>query len=342
MNTMNTAVKKKIQVVATIDESAVTPAVVEKTSSPSLFAIKQILDVFGLVKAGADLAFLNRNEARMVSVNVTQGELEFKNVKGNIKEVLIEGRVLNTYSLVSEKLTHKVLIIATTTRTYFQMMPDAKCYGFYVPEVSISLEDAIVNLLANNLTRGSNIFDKTASRLDPHAVFLWEMLLVAIPETRIIPFSLKLGSVDAPVKVPVKLYFDRDDISKAAISVAGTVLDFDFKKYPRGFGALAHKQEKVLATKQANKDTSLSMERAAFIKPKQKTRAEKEEETRAAVAARLLNTPACAPGCLPVQPVEEEPLLDIVKPKKNKPPKKAKKVVEVKETPAKEAKKKKK
>lgn len=330
MNTLNTAVTKKSAVVEQFVEPAVTPAVAEVRKMDHVFVLKAARDRKALIAEGANSADLDRPESRMFSVDVSKGELVFeKGLRGNIKEVLTEGRILATYSLTGEELGHNVLIVATSERTYFHMLPGSKCYGFYVPAVSLSLQDAVINLLSNNLVRGKEIFEKTSSRLSPYALFLLEMALVAFPEGGVVTLPLAMGSREEPVVVPVKLHLDGALDSAAFLAVGNQTVDFDFLMFPEGFGQLAYRQMKVV--RDSKKKVSLSMERLAMIKPKQKTRAEKEEEIRLATQARMLNTPACAPGCLPAPVVVEKtdtPATD--KPAKQKPPKKVKKVVEKK------------
>lgn len=328
MNNVNVAVGKKADAVAQVVENASAPAlnVVQKDQ---LFKLVSELTVADLIAAGATEEELSRKNDRMVAIDAGNAKLVFGKVtKGKIRDIMVEGQILGSASLVSSELDYKILILFTSTRTYFTLLPGQKLFGFYIPAVSKNAQEAVLNLIANNLARGKDTFEKTAARLYPNALFLWELVHAVSPEDAFLDLKLSNGSRGDVKTVPAKLFFYRGQRSKTILSIGGYCLDFNFKDYPAGYQD-AFKRVKTSEGKLKQKLNVLTFEKSASFKPKQVPRSAKV----ASVAdAGITLTGNLAPGSLPFNP--DAPVQEV----KEKPVK-AKKVVE--KPPAKEGKKKK-
>lgn len=329
MNNVNVAVSKKADAVAVASENASKSAlsVVEKDQ---LFQLVSELTRDDLIAACATEEQLDRKGDRMVQLDAGSAKLVFgKNVKGKIRDILVEGQILGSASLVSSELDYKILILFTSTRTYFTLLPGAKLFGFYIPNVSDDAQEAVLNLIANNLARGQDTFEKTCNRLYPKALFLWELLHAVTPEDKFLDLKLTNGPRGDVKTVAAKLFFYRGQRSKTILSIGGYCLDFNFKDYPTGYQD-AFKRVKVSEGKLNHKLNALTFEKSASFKPKQVPRSAKVASVE---DAGISLTGTLTPGSLPFNP--DAPVQEV----KEKPVK-AKKVVE-KKVPAKEGKKKK-
>lgn len=325
MKDVNVAVAKKADSVAATVETAAAPAL-SVVKKDQLFRVSSELKHADLIAAGATEEELSRKNERMVAIDAGNAKLVFGgNTKGRIRDILVEGQILGSASLVSSKLDYKILIVFTSTRTYFTLLPGAKLFGFYIQSVSNSAQEAVLNLIANNLARGKDTFEKTANRLYPDALFFWELVQAVTPEDAFLDLQLTNGAK----VVPAKLFFYRDQLSKTTLSVGGYCVDFNFKDHPVNYYDV-FKRVQVNEGKLNHKLGKLSMEKSAQFKPKQVPRSAKGVS---AADAGIALTGVLTPGSLPFNP--DAPVQEV----KEKPVKE-KKVTE-KKPPAKEGKKKK-
>lgn len=329
MNNVNVAVGKKADAVAQIVETASAPdlSVVQKDQ---LFKVVSELTATDFIAAGATEEELSLKHDRMVALDAGSVKLVFgKTTKGKIRDIMVEGQILGSASLVSSELDYKILIVFTSTRTYFNLLPGGKIFGFYIPAVSKNAQEAVLNLIANNLARGKDTFEKTAARLYPNALFLWELVHAVSPEDAFLDLKLSSGPRGDVKTVPAKLFFYRGQRSKTILSIGGYCLDFNFKDYPVGYQD-AFKRVKTSEGKLKQKLNVLTFEKSAQFKPKQKSRVDRAALV---MASGVVLTGGLAPGSLPFNP--DAPVQEV----KEKPVKE-KKVAE-KKAPAKEGKKKK-
>ena len=186
-----------------------------------------------------------------------------------------------------------------------------------------------MNLIANNLGRGKETFEKTAARLYPNALFLWELVHAVSPEDKFLDLKLTSGARGDIKTVPAKLFFYRGQRSKTILSIGGYCYDLNFKEYPGNFQD-AFRRVKTNEGKVKQKLNVLTFEKSAQFKPKQKSRVDRATMV---MASGIVLTGGLTPGSLPFNP--DAPVQEV----KEKPAKE-KKVVE-KKAPAKEGKKKK-
>lgn len=329
MNNVNVAVGKKAGAVVAATET-VASATLSVIKNEQLFQLVSELTRADLIAAGATEEELNLKHDRIIAVDAGNAKLVFgKAIQGKIRDVLVEGQILGTASLVSKELDYKIVIVFTSTRTYFTLLPGGKVFGFYIPVVSKDAQEAVLNLIANNLARGKDTFEKTCNRLYPKALFLWELLHTVTPEDKFLDLKLTNGGRGDVKTVPAKLFFYRGQRSKTILSIGGYCLDFNFKDYPTGYQD-AFKRVKTSEGKLKQKLNVLTFEKSAQFKPKQKSR---NEKTASVEAAGINLTGTLTPGSLPFNP--DAPVQEV----KEKPVKE-KKVAE-KKAPAKEGKKKK-
>lgn len=326
MKNVNTAAVKKAEDVASTTESVATPtlSVVKKAQ---LFKLVNELTVADLIAAGATEKDLARKQERMVEIDAGKAKLVFGKAKGRIRDIVVEGQILGSASLVSSELDYKILIVFTDKRTYFTLLPGSKLFGFWIPVASKNAQEAVLNLITNNLARGKDTFEKTASRLYPDALFLWELMQAVTPADAVLEIELASGVRGEISKAPAKLFFYRDVLAKSILSVGGYCYDFNFQHFPPRYQD-AFKRAKTNEGKVTHKLGVLTMDRAAQLKPKQKSRAEKNAKLVDAVVLPGVLTHGTLPynPDAPVQEVKEKPA-------------KVKKVAE--KPPAKEGKKKK-
>lgn len=329
MNNVNVAVGKKADAVAKIVETASAPAL-NVVKKDQLFQLVSELTRADLIAAGATEEELNLKHDRIIAIDADNAKLAFgKVIKGKIRDVLVEGQILGTAALVSAELDYKIVIVFTSTRTYFTLLPGGKVFGFYIPNVSKNAQEAVLNLISNNLARGKDTFEKTCNRLYPKALFLWELLTAVTPEDAVLEMSVTSAARGDAVKVPAKLFFYRDQRSKTILSIGGYCYDLNFKEYPGNFQD-AFRRVKTNEGKVKQKLNVLTFEKSAQFKPKQKSRVDRATMV---MASGIVLTGGLTPGSLPFNP--EAPVQEV----KEKPAKE-KKVVE-KKAPAKEGKKKK-
>jgi hypothetical protein len=317
-----------VNVAAKAAEAVDTPtlSVVKKDQ---LFRLVSELNHDDFKAAGATEQELSRKQERMVAFDAGNAKLVFGNKnKGKIRDILIEGQILGSASLVSSELDYKILLVFTEKRTYFTLLPGPKQFGFFVPAASKNAREAVLNLISNNLAKGKDTFEKTATRLYPDALFLWELVLAVCPEDTALELKLANGVRGEVSKADGKLFIFRDDRSKSALTIGGYRYDFNFKDYPGNY-LDAFKRVKVNQGKINHKLNVLTMDLGAQLKPKQKSRAEKNAKLDGAVTLPGVLTHGTLPfnPDAPVQEVKEKPV-------------KEKKVAE-KKAPAKEGKKKK-
>lgn len=329
MNSVNVAVGKKGATVDTATESAASSAL-SVVKKDQLFQLVSELTAADFIAAGATEEELSIKHERLVAIDAGNTKLVFgKNTKGKIRDIAVEGQILGSASLVSSDLDYKIVIVFTTTRTYFTLLPGGKIFGFYIPVVSGNAQEAVMNLIANNLARGKDTFEKTCNRLYPKALFLWELVHAVSPEDKFLDLKLSTGNRNDAKTVPAKLFFYRGQRAKTILSIGGYCLDFNFKDYPVGYED-AFKRVKTSEGKLNHKLNALTFEKSASFKPKQVPRSAKVASVEDA-GVKLTGT--LTPGSLPFNP--DAPVQEV----KEKPVKE-KKVAE-KKAPAKEGKKKK-
>ena len=176
MKNVNVAVSKKADAVAVAAEP-VEPPTLSVVKKEPLFQLVSELNRADFIAAGATEEELSRKQERMVAIDAGNAKLVFgKNTKGRIRDVLVEGQIVGSSSLVSAELDYKILIIHTAERTYFTLLPGVKLFGFYIQVATKNAQEAVVALIANNLAKGKDTFEKTAERLYPQALFLWELV----------------------------------------------------------------------------------------------------------------------------------------------------------------------
>lgn len=329
MNSVNVAVGKKAVTFDVTTETAASPAL-SVVKKDQLFQLVSELTHADLIAAGATEEELSIKHERLVAIDAGSAKLVFgKNTKGKIRDIAVEGQILGSASLVSSELDYKIVIVFTNTRTYFTLLPGGKIFGFYIPVVSGNAQEAVMNLIANNLARGKETFEKTAARLYPNALFLWELVHAVTPEDKFLDLKLTNGTRGDVRAFSAKLFFYRGQIGKTTLSIGGYCLDFNFKDYPEGYQD-AFKRVKTSEGKLNHKLNALTFERSASFKPKQVPRSAKV----ASVEDAGINlTGTLTPGSLPFNP--DAPVQEV----KEKPVKE-KKVAE-KKAPTKEGKKKK-
>lgn len=327
MKDVNVAVAKKANPVVATPETATAPAL-SVVKKDQLFRLVSELTRADLIAAGATEQELSKKQERMVAIDAGNAKLVFgNNVKGRIRDITVEGQIIGSASLASSELDYKILITFTDTRTYFTLLPGAKLFGFWVPAVSKNAQEAVLNLITNNLARGKDTFEKTANRLYPEALFFWELMHAVCPENATLEMEVATSIRGSAVKAPAKLFFYRGERAKTILSIGGYCYDFNFKDYPGNFEG-AFLRAKTNEGKLNHKLGKLTMDKAAQLKPKQKSRAEKNAKLEGAVVLPGVLTHGTLPynPDAPVQEVKEKPV-------------KAKKVAE--KPPAKEGKKKK-
>ncbi len=327
MNSVNVAVGKKGATVDTATESAASSAL-SVVKKDQLFQLVSELTATDFIDAGATEEELSIKHERLVAIDAGNAKLVFgKNTKGKIRDIAVEGQILGSASLVSPDLDYKIVIVFTSTRTYFTLLPDGKIFGFYIPVVSGNAQEAVMNLIANNLARGKDTFEKTCNRLYPKALFLWELVHAVSPEDKFLDLKLSTGNRNDAKTVPGKLFFYRGQRAKTILSVGGYCLDFNFKDYPVGYED-AFKRVKTSEGKLNHKLNALTFEKSASFKPKQVPRSVKVASAKDG-GVKLTGT--LTPGSLPfnpnapVQEVKEKPVKEKKVAEKKAPAKKGKK-----------------
>lgn len=327
MKDLNVAAKKSDNNVST--EAVGSPTLSVVKTNQLFRVVSELTQADLLLIPGATEKELSLKQERMVAIDAGNAKLVFGNkTKGKIRDILIEGQITGSASLVNPEMDYKILIVFTTKRTYFALLPGSKLFSFWIPMASKNAQEAVMNLIANNLARGKDTFEKTAARLYPDALFLWELVLAVCPEDTALELKLANGVRGEVSKADGKLFIYRDNRAKSALTIGGYRYDFNFKDYPVNY-LDAFKRVKVNQGKLNHKLNVLSMDLAAQLKPKQKPRVDKAALV---MASGITLSGNLTPGSLPFNP--DAPVQEV----KEKPVK-AKKVAE--KPPAKEGKKKK-
>ncbi len=171
-------------------------------------------------------AFLASDVLRYITIDPVTGRPAYRSEKNNLM-VPFEDPIILYSILKAEDESHRLVIISTTTRTFYLNCRKIRPYFFVITQSSVDVKEAVINLYENNLNKGPELFNKTKENIGDG--FYSALFNCVADEPLVTQFTVK-----TPGGTPVssRLYIDRDHPTRNMISVCGWVQDFDLDTYP--------------------------------------------------------------------------------------------------------------
>lgn len=177
---------------------------------------------------GIDPAFIADPSPRTLEVCVFTGRPKTDlDAPGATIKVMLEHPMISYNMMVGDNGNFRMLAIGCTERTHFAIVRSYASFAFYVPRSSMTMQDAILELLYNNLIKGPKIYDKSASIIHN---FFEKALQAIFPDPVIL--TTVITSVEGH-EMPCRIYFDPEDPKEAMISIDGYVYGFNVNEYPK-------------------------------------------------------------------------------------------------------------
>lgn len=192
-----------------------------------LSALNQGKDFQGMMHTHVGLmpAFVASDVRRCLSIDVNTGKPAYRADKRNLM-VPFEDPIILYSILVAEDASTRIVIIGTTTRTYYLIGKERTGYFFIIAESSVDLKEAVINLYENNLNKGPEVFNRTQEAAPG---FFSALFKVVFDDLLVHQFTVKsLGGTP----VAARVYINPHDSSRDMISVSGWVQGLDLDNYP--------------------------------------------------------------------------------------------------------------
>lgn len=170
-------------------------------------------------------SFVGSDVRRYLGIDVTNGKPAHKANKTNLM-VPFEDPIIMYTVLKAVDRNLRIVVIGTTNQTYYAVCKENSGYYFIICQSSVDLKEAVVNLYANSLNKGSSVFNRT---VDPIPGLFAGLFASLKEELLISQFTVKTFA-DTPVSV--RAYIDSKNPKNNMISVSGWVHHLDLDSYP--------------------------------------------------------------------------------------------------------------
>jgi hypothetical protein len=180
---------------------------------------------------GIDKEFAQSTEERTLVVLSQTGKPSFRTPaeenSDRVVKVVLNHPIISYGMIEGNNGDFRLVTIGCTERTHYVVVRGSVSFTFYVPRSSITIEEAVFELLTNNLIKGPRIYEKTAAII---ADFFPKIMSAVHSELTILRTTIR--SADK-LDLPCKIYIDPEDASKNMISVDGYVYAYDLNEYPK-------------------------------------------------------------------------------------------------------------
>lgn len=177
---------------------------------------------------GLEESFIHASGARVLEVFVHTGKPKLDpNGPGPVVRVNLEHPIVSYNMLVGDNGNFRMVTIGCTERTHYVVMRGNISFAFYVPRSSMTMQDAVLELLFTNLLKGPRIYVKTAIIIHK---FFEKIMACVFPDPVILTTTIR--SIEQH-EMPCRIYFDPDDIEGTMISIDGYVYGYDLNTYPK-------------------------------------------------------------------------------------------------------------
>lgn len=177
---------------------------------------------------GIDPAFIADPSDRTLEVYIHTGRPKVNpDAPGPSIKVMLKYPMISYNMIVGDHGNFRMIAIGSTERTHFAFVRGKISFAFYVPRSSVTMEDAIMELLYNNLIKGPRAYEKTASIIDN---FYEKVLQCIFPDPVVL--NTIITSFEGE-EMPCRIYFDSEAPDDAMISIGGYVYGYNVNQYPR-------------------------------------------------------------------------------------------------------------
>lgn len=181
---------------------------------------------------GIDKAFAQSTEERVLRVIAITGKPTFRELTPNtsrdgIVNVTLHHPIISYGMIQSDSGDFRLVTIGCTERTHYVVVRGCVSFTFYVPRSSITVEEAVFELLSNNLIKGPRIYEKTAAIIGD---FFPKIMSAVYKDLTILRTTIRTAD---KLDLPCRIYFDPENHDDARISVDGYVYGYDLNVYPK-------------------------------------------------------------------------------------------------------------
>lgn len=211
----------------------------EKTGHGSLKIALQAVNIptdeegfVALEDIGISKVFAESSEPRTLRIAPRSGvpslrEPTPENDKEGVVKVLLEHPILSYGMIEGAGGEFRFITIGCTGCTHYVVVRGVVSFTFYVKATSVTIEEAVFELLVNNLLKGPRIYDKTAAIIKD----FFPRIMSAVHKDPVILNTIIRTA--EKLDLPCRIYFDPDDHSKNMISVDGYVYGYNLNDYPK-------------------------------------------------------------------------------------------------------------
>lgn len=121
----------------------------------------------------------------------------------------------------------RFITIGCTEQTHYIVVRDIVSFTFYVPRPSTTIEEAVFELLTNNLLKGPRIYEKTAAIIGD---FFPRIMTAVHDDLTILRTTIRTAD---KLDLPCRIYFDPENPADSMISVDGYVYKYNLNVYPK-------------------------------------------------------------------------------------------------------------
>lgn len=181
-----------------------------------------------LEEVGIDKEFASSSEERILGVETHTGKPTYlAATKDIIIDVALSYPIISYGMVVGDNGNFRLVTIGCTQRTHYVVMRGSVSFTFYIARSSLTVEEAVFELLTNNLIKGPRLYEKTAVILTD----FFERLMTAV-YTDLTILKTTIRTADK-LDLPCKIYFDPEAPKDTMISVDGYVYGYDLNVYPK-------------------------------------------------------------------------------------------------------------
>ena len=204
--------------------------VIQATSLEEAF--REDLDFSLLSDMGIDTAFARSTEERVLRVVARTGKPTFRDRIDDthtdpVVSVTLNQPIISYGMMEGSNGDFRFITIGCTEQTHYVVVRGIVSFTFYVPRSSITIEEAVFELLTNNLIKGPRIYEKTAAIIGD---FFPKIMTAVYDELTILKTTIRTAD---KLDLPCRIYFDPENPADAMISVDGYVYGYDLNVYPK-------------------------------------------------------------------------------------------------------------
>jgi hypothetical protein len=181
---------------------------------------------------GIDNDFAQSTEERTLGVVTRTGKPTFRahlheDPADRVLKVVLEHPIISYGMIEGNKGDFRLITIGCTERTHYVVVRGSVSFTFYIPRSSITIEEAVFELLTNNLIKGPRIYEKTAAII---ADFFPKIMSAVHQDLTILRTTIRTAD---KLDLPCRIYFDPENHDDCRISVDGYVYGYDLNEYPK-------------------------------------------------------------------------------------------------------------